>query len=95
VIVPGLYGYESATKWVIDIELTTLAAFHAYWVQRGWTQVAPIQTSARIDTPADGAHVAAGVVQVAGVARAQHHGIQRVEVREDVGQWTQGTWRLE
>jgi len=90
-LVPGLYGYESATKWLVDIELTTLTAFAAYWVQRGWAQVAPIQTMSRIDTPNASTHLRAGVVKVAGVAWAQHRGISRVEVRVDDGPWNEAT----
>ena len=86
-LVPGLYGYESATKWLVDLELTTLAAFQAYWIERGWAQIAPIQTASRIDTPRSGS-LKAGVVTVAGVAWAQHRGISRVEVRVDGGAWT-------
>src|SRR5436190_8318280 len=65
-LVPGLYGYESATKWIVDMELTTLEAFDAYWVQRGWVQQVPVKTSSRIDTPAKGVPVKAGPVVVAG-----------------------------
>src|SRR5262249_347571 len=101
-IVPGLYGYVSATKWIVDMELTTFDAFDAYWIRRGWSQQAPIKTESRIDTPRDGASVAAGTVPVAGVAWAQHRGIERVEVRVDDGDWqeaelgaqdTTDTWR--
>ena len=78
-IVPGLYGYVSATKWITDIELTTFDAFDAYWVERGWAQQAPIKTQSRIDTPTSRARVRAGTVPVAGVAWAQHRGIDGVE----------------
>jgi DMSO/TMAO reductase YedYZ molybdopterin-dependent catalytic subunit len=87
-LVPGLYGYESATKWIVDMELTALAAADAYWVQRGWAQVAPVKTASRIDTPRDGAQVARGPVTAAGVAWAQHRGISAVEVSVDGGPWT-------
>ena len=90
-LVPGLYGYESATKWIIDIELTTFAADEAYWVQRGWARVAPIKTASRIDTPAANASVGPGPVVVAGVAWAQHRGIRGVEVRVDDGPWSEAT----
>jgi hypothetical protein len=102
-IVPGLYGYVSATKWLVDIELTTFQAFDAYWVQRGWAQQAPIKTESRIDTPRANSSVPAGTVLVAGVAWAQHRGIEKVEVRVDMGPWTTAelaaqdtidTWRL-
>ena len=101
-IVPGLYGYVSATKWLVDLELTTLDAYDAYWIQRGWAKEAPIKTQSRIDTPAARATVPAGSVAVAGVAWAQHRGIERVEVRVDDGGWdaadlgaedTIDTWR--
>jgi len=102
-IVPGLYGYVSATKWVVDLELTTFEAFDAYWIRRGWAQQAPIKTMSRIDTPRSGARLKAGRVPVAGVAWAQHRGIEAVEVRVDSGDWVQtrlaqedtiDTWRL-
>ena len=102
-VVPGLYGYVSATKWVVDLELTTFAAFDPYWIQRGWAAQAPIETQSRIDVPRHGATVDAGEVTVAGVAWAQHTGIDGVEVRIDDGTWapamladeaTADTWRL-
>jgi DMSO/TMAO reductase YedYZ molybdopterin-dependent catalytic subunit len=86
-VVPGLYGYVSATKWVVDLELTTFDAFDAYWIRRGWAQQAPIKTESRIDTPRRGADLAAGTVAVAGVAWAQHRGIAAVELRVDDGDW--------
>jgi DMSO/TMAO reductase YedYZ molybdopterin-dependent catalytic subunit len=101
-VVPGLYGYVSATKWVTDIEVTTFAAASAYWVQRGWSQQAPIKTQSRIDVPAGGATLAAGRTPVAGVAWAQHKGVAAVEVRVDGGPWQEArlaavpdidTWR--
>ena len=101
-IVPGLYGYVSATKWITDIELTTFDAFDAYWVRRGWAQEAPIKTQSRIDTPTSRTRVRAGTVPVAGVAWAQHRGIESVELRVDEGTWmpaelsvedTVDTWR--
>jgi DMSO/TMAO reductase YedYZ molybdopterin-dependent catalytic subunit len=87
-VVPGLYGYVSATKWVVDLELTTFDAYDAYWIERGWAQQAPIKTQSRIDTPRSGARVRAGTVPVAGVAWAQHRGISAVELRVDEGPWT-------
>jgi len=90
-VVPGLYGFCSATKWITDIELTTLGAFTPYWVHRGWTQVSPIKTESRIDTPKAGGSIQAGKVTIAGVAWAQHKGIEQVEVRVDGGQWTKAT----
>ena len=86
-VVPGLYGYVSATKWLVDLELTTFDAYDAYWVQRGWDAEAPIKTMARIDAPKPLARLAAGKVAVAGVAWAQHRGIEHVEVRVDGGAW--------
>jgi len=86
-VVPGLYGYVSACKWVTDIQVTTFAAATAYWAQRGWSQQAPIKTESRIDVPAGGSQVKGGTVTVAGVAWAQHKGIEAVEVRVDGGQW--------
>jgi len=86
-IVPGLYGYVSATKWLTEIELATLEAFDAYWVPRGWAKQAPIKTQSRIDVPRDRATVAPGQVTVAGVAWAPTRGIQRVEVQVNDGVW--------
>jgi DMSO/TMAO reductase YedYZ molybdopterin-dependent catalytic subunit len=90
-VVPGLYGYVSATKWVTDLKLTTFAAETAYWAQRGWTQQAPIKTESRIDVPVSGATKPRGRTAVAGIAWAQHHGIDAVHVRVDRGQWHQAT----
>ena len=86
-IVPGLFGYVSATKWVTDIELTTFAAQRSYWVQRGYTAGAPIKTMSRIDVPRPFQQVRAGRTPVAGVAWAPHRGIERVQVRADGGPW--------
>jgi DMSO/TMAO reductase YedYZ molybdopterin-dependent catalytic subunit len=86
-LVPGLYGYVSATKWVVDLELTTFAATKPYWVRRGWADRAPIRTSSRIDVPKPFAQVPAGRVAVAGVAWAQHRGIDTVDVQVDGGEW--------
>jgi DMSO/TMAO reductase YedYZ molybdopterin-dependent catalytic subunit len=90
-VVPGLYGYVSACKWVVDIEVTTWAAAAPYWYQNGWAQQAPIKTESRIDVPAAGSSVKAGKVPVAGVAWAQHKGIEAVEVRIDSGPWNEAT----
>ena len=90
-IVPGLYGYVSATKWLSELELTTLEAFDAYWVPLGWAKEAPILTQSRIDVPHDGAHLAAGQQPVAGVAWAPDRGIQGVEVSIDQGPWQPAT----
>ncbi|MFF8598108.1 molybdopterin-dependent oxidoreductase [Streptomyces sp. NPDC015232] len=86
-LVPGLYGYVSACKWIEDIELTTFDAYDPYWVKRKWARKAPIKTQARIDTPKPFARPAAGTVTVAGVAWAQHRGITRVQIRVDDGPW--------
>jgi DMSO/TMAO reductase YedYZ molybdopterin-dependent catalytic subunit len=86
-VVPGLYGYVSACKWVTDINVTTFAAAQAYWVPRGWSQQAPIKTESRIDVPNGSGPLSAGRTQVAGVAWAQHKGIDAVEVRIDGRQW--------
>jgi DMSO/TMAO reductase YedYZ molybdopterin-dependent catalytic subunit len=88
-VVPGLYGYVSACKWVTELELTRFADFDAYWVPRGWSAQGPIKTQSRIDTPRRRNRLTAGPVPVAGVAWAQHRGIRRVEVRVDDGEWQQ------
>ncbi len=90
-VVPGLYGYVSATKWVTDIKVTTYQAEVAYWAQRGWSAQAPIKTESRIDVPLSGASVKRGRTAIAGVAWAQHRGIDAVEVRVDNGPWQQAT----
>ncbi len=101
-VVPGLYGYVSACKWIEDIELTTFASYDPYWVKRGWARRAPVKTQSRIDTPRPFARPRAGTVMVAGVAWAQHRGVDKVEVRVDDGPWqearlaaedTRDTWR--
>jgi DMSO/TMAO reductase YedYZ molybdopterin-dependent catalytic subunit len=86
-IVPGLYGYVSATKWLSEIELTTLDAFDAYWVPLGWAKEAPILTQSRIDTPRGDREVIAGTVPVAGVAWAPDRGVAAVEVQVDESGW--------
>ena len=86
-VVPGLYGYVSATKWVTELELSTFDAFDAYWVRRGWAAEGPIKTMSRIDTPRSGAGPRAGNVAIAGVAWAQHRGITKVEVQVDEDAW--------
>jgi DMSO/TMAO reductase YedYZ molybdopterin-dependent catalytic subunit len=90
-VVPGLYGYESACKWIVDIELTTFEAFSPYWVRRGWAPQVLIKTQSRIDTPKQGANVGAGAVPIAGIAWAQHRGIQAVEISIDGGPWARAT----
>ncbi|MDQ1034186.1 DMSO/TMAO reductase YedYZ molybdopterin-dependent catalytic subunit [Streptomyces sp. V3I8] len=101
-VVPGLYGYVSACKWIEDIELTSFDSYDAYWVKRKWAREAPVKTQSRIDTPKPFARPKAGPVMVAGVAWAQHRGIDKVEVRIDDGPWQEArlaaedsrdTWR--
>ncbi len=86
-VVAGLYGYVSDTKWLEEIELTTFDAFDAYWIPRGWAREGPIKTQSRIDVPHRGRPVAAGAVTVAGVAWAGERGITAVEVSVDDGPW--------
>ena len=88
-IVPGLYGYVSATKWLVELELTTFDAYDPYWVQRGWSKEGPIKTMSRIDAPKPLARIPAGRTAIAGVAWAQHRGVGRVEVRVDGGAWAE------
>jgi DMSO/TMAO reductase YedYZ molybdopterin-dependent catalytic subunit len=85
-IVPGLYGYVSATKWLSELQLTTLEAFDAYWVPLGWAKEAPILTQSRIDVPGSGTNLKSGQVTVAGVAWAPDRGVTKVEVAVD-GAW--------
>jgi DMSO/TMAO reductase YedYZ molybdopterin-dependent catalytic subunit len=86
-IIPGLYGYVSATKWLAKLTLTRFDQFEGFWVPLGWAQKAPILTQSRIDVPHDGANLPAGHVPVAGVAWAPDRGIKAVEVRVDAGDW--------
>ena len=88
-VVPGLYGYVSACKWITDIEVTTYASNVAYWAQRGWDPQAPIKTESRIDVPTGTTTLKPGPTKVAGVAWAQHKGITAVEVQVDRGPWQQ------
>ena len=101
-VVPGLYGYVSATKWVVDVKVTRFATDQAYWTSRGWAAEGPIKTQSRIDLPRAGATVTSGRTTIAGVAWAQHTGLSAVEVRVDRGEWRQArlaqvpgpdTWR--
>ncbi|WP_371543347.1 molybdopterin-dependent oxidoreductase [Streptomyces sp. NBC_00554] len=101
-VVPGLYGYVSATKWLTELELSRFSDFSAYWVRRDYAALAPVKTQSRIDTPAAGKRLEQGLVMVAGVAWAQHRGVSAVEVRVDDGPWQQAqlaavpsvdTWR--
>jgi DMSO/TMAO reductase YedYZ molybdopterin-dependent catalytic subunit len=86
-IVPGLYGYVSATKWVVDLEVTRFEDFEAFWTEKGWAEEGPIKMSSRIDVPGSGDELPAGETKVAGVAWAQHTGIGAVEVAVDGSPW--------
>lgn len=86
-IVPGLYGFVSATKWVVDIEVTRFDRFEAYWTGKGWAEQAPVRLGSRIDVPRSGADVEGGEVRVGGVAWQQHVGVEAVEVSVDGGPW--------
>jgi DMSO/TMAO reductase YedYZ molybdopterin-dependent catalytic subunit len=86
-IVPGLYGYVSATKWLAAIELTRREEVDGYWIPLGWAKDAPILTQSRIDVPAHDARIPAGATEVAGVAWAPDRGVAGVEVRIDEGPW--------
>lgn len=99
-VVPGLYGYVSATKWVTELKVTSYAADQGYWTPLGWSARGPIKLASRIDTPTGSAD--AGTIAVGGVAWAQHTGVERVELRVDNGPWQQAklgdavsddTWR--
>lgn len=102
IVVPGLYGYVSATKWLSVIELTTFEAEQGFWIPRGWAREGPVKTQSRIDVPRRGATVPAGPTAVAGIAWAPTRAIERVEVRVDDAPWVQArlatslgpdTWR--
>jgi DMSO/TMAO reductase YedYZ molybdopterin-dependent catalytic subunit len=101
-VVPGLYGFVSATKWVVDLEVTKFADSRAYWTERGWSERGPIKTMARVDIPKPFAKVPAGKVAVGGTAWAQTRGISKVELQIDDGDWVEAdlateastvTWR--
>ncbi|WP_327109930.1 molybdopterin-dependent oxidoreductase [Nocardia sp. NBC_01730] len=101
-VVPGLYGYVSATKWVTELEVTRFDRATAYWTRRGWSALGPIKTGTRIDTPRARGRIEPGRIPIAGVAWAQHRGIRGVEVQIDNGAWQQArladeqsvdTWR--
>ncbi|WP_244975934.1 molybdopterin-dependent oxidoreductase [Nocardia huaxiensis] len=94
-LVPGLYGYVSATKWVVDLEITRFDRTRAYWTDRGWSAHAPVKTASRIDTPAPFATLPAGPVTIAGVAWAPHRGIDTVEIQIDDTPWQQATLATE
>lgn len=86
-VVPGLYGYVSATKWVTELKVTRFADDTAYWTPRGWSERGPIKISSRIDVPRRGRSVPAGTIMFGGVAWAQHTGIKSVELRINRGPW--------
>lgn len=88
-LTPGLYGYAGSCKWLTELEVSTFAAYDAYWVKRGWARRGPVKTASRIDRPAAFASVKPGTVTVAGVAWAQGRGISAVEVQVDDGPWNQ------
>jgi DMSO/TMAO reductase YedYZ molybdopterin-dependent catalytic subunit len=90
-VVPGLYGYVSATKWVVDLEVTRFDRAEGYWTPRGWSALGPVKTQSRFDVPKDLDRVEAGMVVLAGIAWAQHRGIKRVEVRVGNGDWQPAT----
>jgi len=102
-VVPGLYGYVSACKWIVDLEATTFAKAQGYWVRAGWAERGPIRLASRIDTPRSGAKLLVGqVVPIAGVAWDQHVGVSKVEVQVDSQPWQEArlatvpstdTWR--
>ncbi len=92
-VVPGLYGYVSATKWLSDIELTSLSAFDGYWIPRGWSKFAPIKTQSRIDVPRGGQQLTAGKQPIAGVAWGGIRSIDRVEVRVVTVDGQEGEWQ--
>jgi DMSO/TMAO reductase YedYZ molybdopterin-dependent catalytic subunit len=90
-VVPGLYGYVSACKWITRMTLTTYAEKSAYWTDRGWATHAPIRLMSRIDTPRPLAEVTAGPTFIGGVAWHQHRGLASVQVRIDGGEWREAT----
>ncbi len=90
-IVPGLYGYVSATKWLTELKVTRFVDDQGYWTPRGWSALGPIKTQSRIDVPRLRTSVKAGTVQFGGVAWAQHRGISKVELRVDRGPWQEAT----
>jgi DMSO/TMAO reductase YedYZ molybdopterin-dependent catalytic subunit len=102
-IVPGIYGYASATKWIMDIELTTFAAKKAYWIPRGYAVKAPIKTESKITVPGGFQQIKSGRITATGTAWMQGVGIKLVEVQLDSGPWQQArlgtevnkdTWRM-
>jgi hypothetical protein len=86
-LVPGLYGYVSACKWVVDMEVTRFDRISAFWTEKGWGEMGPVKMSSRIDVPRSGDEVPGGEVTFAGMAWSQHTGIEGVEVAIDGGPW--------
>lgn len=82
-VVPGLYGFVSATKWIVDFEVTRFDEFEAYWTKRGWAEQAPVKTQSRLEVPQPYLDLPAGRTTLAGMAWAQHRGISKVEVLID------------
>lgn len=89
VVVAGLYGYVSATKWVSKLTLTRWEDFDGYWIPKGWSKEGPVKTSTRIDVPKRGRELPAGITPIAGVSWAPNRGISKVEVQIDDGEWTE------
>ena len=90
-VVPGLYGFVSATKWVVDLEVTTFAKKAGYWTSRGWSSHGPIKTASRMEVPRTFGRIPAGKVSIGGSAWAQSKGISKVEIQLDDGAWQQAT----
>ncbi|MCY4113340.1 MAG: molybdopterin-dependent oxidoreductase [Chloroflexi bacterium] len=93
-IVSGLYGYVSATKWLQEIELTTWEGFNGYWIPRGWSKRGPVKLQSRIDVPRPAATISPGRQPIAGVAWAQNRGVSKVEVQIDGGDWQEARLAL-
>ena len=93
-IVSGLYGYVSATKWLQEIEVTTWDGFNGYWIPRGWSKEGPVKTQSRIDVPRPSSTINPGLQAIAGVAWAQNRGISKVEVQIDNGDWQEARLAL-
>jgi hypothetical protein len=90
-VVPGLYGYVSATKWVVELKLTRFDQEKGYWTPRGWSALGPVKLQSRIDVPRATAPLSAGPITVAGVAWSQHVGVSGVEVQIDDNDWESAT----
>lgn len=87
-LIPGLWGADANTKWVIELELTTWGAVRDYWDRRGWPrQPTAVRPGSRIDLPANRALLPVEQTTVAGVAWAPAEGVERVEVAVDDRPW--------